>query len=234
VAQYRITDGGRVVDLLLPPAGLAALRAPATFAKIDSEAAHRLPPHARTLYGLLADRNRQTNRRWRVEVDDLKIRLGVPGRYKGRFNDFRRWVLDPAVSAINDFGVIFIEKPLLLERLGRQVHAVVFVWNLKDFPSAAKTAGEADRHSIAAGKHQDSVDAPPLTGSAPERDASAGQHRPLPFLRWRDGLPPDERKAMATKYALGPRGHRLADHPGLWQDAWDGEGRPAPSAATER
>jgi hypothetical protein len=160
LAEWRIEQGGSVVRLLLPPSGVRALRAPETFAKIDREAAHRLPPHARTLYGLLADKQRQSNKVWEVDLDEIKSHLGCIDKYVGRFNDFRRWVLDPAVEAIREFGVIDVTwEPV---RLGRQVRAIRFTWTLKDPHTATATASENDRHSDARGKVQAAADAPPL------------------------------------------------------------------------
>jgi len=205
LAQYRITDGGRVVDLLLPPAGLSALRSPATFAKIDAEAAHRLPPHARTLYGLLADKNRQQVRKWRVEVDDLKTRLGVHDRYSNRFNDFRRWVLDPAVKAINDFGVLVVRWSG--ERLGRQVHVVIFLWDLANSAQACQVNAQSDA---------DAVEERQLTLRSSERQAKDW------VTSWRNlkGFAIE----MQQKYS-----RQQGETVDRWHlRMWDGEGQPAP------
>lgn len=159
LAEWRIERGGSLARLLLPPSGVRAIRSPETFAKIDAEAVHRLPPHARTLYGLLADRQRQTRREWTPELDELKTLMGVSDRYR-QYKDFRRRVLDPAVTAIRDFGVIDLHyEPV---RLGRGVRWVRFTWDLKDPHAATDTAVENERHSAARGKEQESADAPPL------------------------------------------------------------------------
>lgn len=183
LAQWKITDGGRVVRLLLPPAGLAALRAPETFAKIDAEAAHRLPPHARTLYGLLADKQRQRVKRWPVELAELKALLGVAGRYDGRFNDFRRWVLEPGVKSINDFGVIRLSYEV--ERMGRRVDSVVFTWEAKALDEAAETARENVRHSKARGKQTpEAPDAPPLVVTSRAAEWLSGQEASVRLTWW--------------------------------------------------
>ena len=59
LVEAHIIEGGAKVRLLIPPAGVHALRSPGNFVKIETTAAHRLPPHARRLYALLADRKRQ-------------------------------------------------------------------------------------------------------------------------------------------------------------------------------
>ena len=160
LAEWRLERGGTMVRLLLPPSGVQAMRAPETFAKIDKEAAHRLPPHARTLYGLLADRQRQNVKRWEPELDELKALLGIADKYQGRFNHLKARVLDPAVQAIRDFGVIDLHyEPV---RLGRGVRWVRFTWNLKNPRTATETVIENGRHSDARGKDQQAADAPPL------------------------------------------------------------------------
>jgi len=147
------------VRLLIPPRAVAFLRSPGTFAKIDAEAAHRLPPNARTLYALLADRFRQKHREWTVDLDTLKSALGLAGRYD-RFVDLRKRVLDPSVAAINDFGVARVTwEPV---KLGRAVQSIRFAWTLKAPAEAEDTAKQNDRHSKARRKKQDAADAPPL------------------------------------------------------------------------
>lgn len=188
LAQWEIVNGGTAARLLIPPAGLAALRSPHTFAKIDAEAVHRLPPHARTLYGLLADRQRQEHKRWTVDVDELRALLGVADKYQGRFDHFRARVLKPAVAAINDFGVIALRYEE--ERRGRGVAAVKFWWSLKDLGDVCETAKENGRHSTARRKVQEAADAPPLV----IQDAKRW------FLL---ELTPDRREDMGEKYGAG-------------------------------
>jgi len=161
IAEYRLEERGSMLKLLLPPTGIRALRAPDTFAKIDAEAAHRLPPHARTLYGVLADKQRQRVQQWTPELDELKALVGCADKYKGRFDAFKRRVLNPAVQAIREFGVIQLDwEPV---RYGRSVHWVRFRWDFKDPHTATNTAVENQRHSGARGK-----DAPePPTDAAP-------------------------------------------------------------------
>lgn len=160
LAEYRFEQGGSQVKLLMPPTGLNAIRSPETFAKIDQKAVHLLKPHAQNLYGLLASKQWQNHRQWRVEIDELKAILGVTDKYKGRFNNFKDRVLEPAVEDINDFGVISLQWEA--EKMGRSFHWITFKWDLKNPREAKKTEHEGERHSSARGKEQTSVDAPPL------------------------------------------------------------------------
>lgn len=158
LAEFKIQRD--IVRLMLPPSAIRALRAPQTFAKIDAETAHRLPPNARTLYGLIADKFRQNRPEWEVGLADLKGALGMAnGRYE-RFTDFRKWVLDPSTEAINQFGVCRLSWEAV--KLGRSVRSIRFRWSLKQLPEAEQTARENERHSTAQGKSQESTGAPPL------------------------------------------------------------------------
>lgn len=161
LAEYRFEQGGSQVKLLMPPTGLNAIRSPETFAKIDQKAVHLLKPHAQNLYGLLASKQWQDHRQWRLEIDELKAILGVADKYKGRFDNFKQYVLEPAVEDINAFGVISLQWEA--EKLGRSFHWITFKWDLKNPREAKKTKHEGDRHSSARGKEQTSDDAPPLT-----------------------------------------------------------------------
>lgn len=176
------------VRLLIPPRAVAFLRAPGTFAKIDAEAAHHLPPNARTLYALLADRFRQKHREWTVDLDTLKSALGLSGRYE-RFVDLRKRVLAPSVAAINDFGAARVTwEPV---KLGRGVQSIRFAWTLKAPAEAEETAKENDRHSKARRKVQEAADAPPLVVQDARR-------------WWTLDLTPDRRERLAEKHGAGP------------------------------
>lgn len=161
VAEWRIEQGGALARILIPPSAVHALRASGTFAKIEIDAAHRLPPHARRLYGLLADRKRQREPFGEWSLDRLRTLLGVEN--KKTYQDWyqlRRWVLDPAIEAINEFGTV--EVTMTPKKLGRSVVAARFDWKWKDLHDAATTVAETDRHSTARGKAQALADAPPL------------------------------------------------------------------------
>lgn len=176
------------VRLLIPPRAVAFLRAPGTFAKLDAEAAHRLPPNARTLYALLADRFRQRHREWTVDLDTLKSALGLSGRYE-RFVDFRRWALEPAIAAINDFGVARVTWEAV--KLGRAVQSIRFAWTLKAPAEAEQTAHENARHSKARRKVQEDADAPPLVVQDARR-------------WWAVDLTADQREDLSARYGSGP------------------------------
>jgi len=58
------------------------------------------------------------------------------------------------------------------------------------------------------------------------REAVPSERQKLALL-WRDSLPWDERKRLATEYAAGPQGYRPFNHPLLWLDAWMAAGCPS-------
>jgi hypothetical protein len=206
VAQEVWEDGGRIVRLLLPPAAVAALNAPKTFAKIEEQALVQLPPHARKLYALLADKKRLRRPSWRFDLGDLKMSLGVDGkRSYDRFNSFRQRVLDPAVMAINDLGTV--EVAATPDREGRSVVAVRFDWRWKGLGSAAETVVENERHSTARRKRQTNGYAPPMIDDKCDEAA----------LDWWSGLTPDERtewsREIGTTMTLEMPGGRVQTTP---------------------
>lgn len=161
IAQEVWLDGGRIVHLMLPPAAVAALNAPKTFAKIEEQALIQLPPHARKLYALLADKKRLKKDHWRFDLDHLKRSLGVDDKKSyERFNAFRQRVLDPAMEAINALGTVKVTATP--DRQGRRVAGILFEWRWKALGDAADIIKENDRHSQARGKHQATDDAPPM------------------------------------------------------------------------
>ena len=124
---------GDTVRLWLPPRAVRFLVTPAQFAVLDRAATYQLPPNARTLYALLKDRFAQPDKLSRHEaeytLDELKGHLGLGGRY-GRFADFRKWVLDPSVKAINDTGALAVEwEPV---KWGKRITGVRFKLRLKE------------------------------------------------------------------------------------------------------
>lgn len=168
VAEWHIEQRGSMARILVPPVAVHALRAPTTFAKIEIEAAHRLPPHARRLYGLLADRKRQREPWAEWPLPRLRALLGVDDKRTYEvWAQFHKWVLKPAVEAINDFGTVDLK--MTPKKLGRTVKAVRFEWRWKDPLAAHETSAENDRHSAARGKDcPDHPDAPPLVEEAPD------------------------------------------------------------------
>ena len=163
LAEWRLEQGGTIARLYLPPASIQALRAGDTFAKIETHAAYRLQGHARTLYGALADRKRLGNKYWVYELDELRYLMNVGDKksYK-RFNNFRQWVLDPAIEQINDFGSVGVS--MTPQKVGRTIVAVRFDWEWKSISEARETDEENDRVAMARRKADAVRDMPPLSG----------------------------------------------------------------------
>lgn len=189
LAEAHFIEGGTKVRLLVPPAGVHAMRSPSNFVKIETTAAHRLPPHARRLYALLADRKRQREPYIQWSLEALRGLLGVDDkRSYDRFNTFRQRVLDPAVEAINDFGTVRVTMTPV--KTGRSVVAVRFSWFWKDPHDASETAVENDRHSAARRKSQETADAPPIIDTTPQGD---------PAREWWNGLTDAEREIWGDR-----------------------------------
>ncbi|WP_135058992.1 replication initiation protein, partial [Paracoccus salipaludis] len=130
LAEWKITQGGSMVRALIPPAGVHALRSPQNFAKIEARAAHSLTGHGRQLYVLLADKKRLGRPFWTFTLDELRSLMGVADKKSyERWNNFRQWVLEPALAAVNDYGTV--EVSMSPEKQGRSVHAVTFRWRWK-------------------------------------------------------------------------------------------------------
>ncbi len=208
LAEAHFIEGGSKVRLLVPPAGVHALRSPGNFVKIETTAAHRLPPHARRLYALLADRKRQREPYAQWSVETLRGLLGVDDkRSYDRWSDLRTRVLDPAVDAINDFGTVTLKMTAI--KSGRSVAAVRFDWRWKDPHDVTETVAENERHSSARRRKQDEDDAPPMI------PASAGDPAPVadPALA---AVPLS--RAELTQRALAWFGSLPADHREAWAD----------------
>ena len=189
LAEAHIIEGGAKVRLLIPPAGVHALRSPANFVKIETTAAHRLPPHARRLYALLADRKRQREPYTQWSVDNLRGLLGVDDkRSYDVWAQLAKRVLNPAVEAINDFGTVRVKMTPV--KSGRSVAAVRFDWQWKDPHEAAETVAENERHSAVRRRAQDAADAPPMIEDRPQGD---------PARAWWHGLTDAERQAWGDR-----------------------------------
>lgn len=187
LAEWKITQGGSMVRALIPPAGVHALRSPQNFAKIEARAAHSLTGHGRQLYVLLADKKRLGRPFWTFTLDELRSLMGVADKKSyERWNNFRQWVLDPALAAVNDYGTV--EVSMTPEKRGRSIHAVTFRWRWKDPHDAAETVAENERHRNTRRRQQDSDDAPPLI---------AEESQPEPALTWWHGLTQAERENWA-------------------------------------
>lgn len=162
LAEWRITQGGSLVRLLVPPAAVNVLRAPETFAKVEAFAAYKLDGHARRLYAALADKKRLTQKHWVFGVQELRTLLSVENRSSyDRWNNFRQWVLDPAIAQINDFGTVKIT--MTPEKVGRSVAAVRFDWQWKTIDEARETNEENEKPDIARRRGEVERTAPPLT-----------------------------------------------------------------------
>ena len=162
LAEWRITQGGSLVRLLVPPAAVNVLRAPETFAKVEAFAAYKLDGHARRLYAALADKKRMEKKFWQFGLAELRSLLAVENRTSyDRWNNFRQWVLDPAIAQINDFGTVKVT--MTPEKVGRSVAAVRFDWTWKTIDEARETDEENDRPDIARRKSELERSAPPLT-----------------------------------------------------------------------
>ena len=167
VAEWHIIQGGSVARLLIPPAGIHALRSPNTFTKIEATAAHQLSGHGRRLYAILADKKRLGRPYWMFTVAELRALMGVDDKKSyNRWNNLRQWVLEPALEAINDYGTVSVK--MTPEKRGRSVHGVRFDWRWKDPHEASQTAVENERHSSARRKRQETDDAPPMIEDARE------------------------------------------------------------------
>ncbi len=166
LAEWHIEKGGTLARLLIPPAGVHALRAPATFTKIESHAAHRLTGHGRRLYAILSDKKRLGQPTWTFKVEDIRHLMGVHDmRSYDVWGQFRKRVLNPAVEAINDYGTVNVKMTPIRE--GRSIVAVRFDWKWKDPHAASDTATENDRHTTARRKDKAPRPAPPMIKEEP-------------------------------------------------------------------
>ena len=189
VAEWHIIEGGSQARILIPPAGVHALRSPGNFVKIETTAAHRLPPHARRLYALLADRKRQRDPYAQWSVDNLRGLLGVDDkRSYDVWAQLAKRVLNPAIEAINDFGTVRVKMTPV--KSGRSVAAVRFDWHWKDPHEATETAAENERHSAARRKDQDATDALPMIEDTPQ---------PTDALTWWHSLTATNRDKWAER-----------------------------------
>lgn len=146
IAQWELYEHGSMVRVLVPQAAVHALRAPETFAKLEVMAAHRLAPHAKQLYAILADKKRLGRSWWAFGVDELRALLGVEGRKSYRvWGQFRKRVLNPAINNINAYGAVTVR--MTAQKTGRSVTAVRFDWQWRDPHEAADIVGRAPKQS---------------------------------------------------------------------------------------
>lgn len=166
IAEWHIEQGGSLVRLLIPPAAIHAIRAPETFAKIESFAAYKLEGPARRLYAALADKKRLSKPYWTYGLDELRQLLAVDGKKSyEKWSNLRQWVLDPAIRDINDFGTVTVK--MTPQKLGRAVDSVRFDWEWKSVDEARVTEEENGKPDIARRKAADEERAaPPLSDAA--------------------------------------------------------------------
>lgn len=211
LAEAHFIEGGSKVRLLVPPAGVHALRSPGNFVKIETTAAHRLPPHARRLYALLADRKRQREPFAQWSVETLRGLLGVDDkRSYDVWAQLAKRVLYPAVDAINDFGTVTLKMTPI--KSGRSVAAVRFDWHWKDPHEATETVAENERHSSARRRKQDDDDAPPMIPASADDPAAVAAPAPAPARAAASA------RADLTERALAWFGSLPADHRDAWAD----------------
>lgn len=162
IAEWRIVQGGSLVRLLVPPAAVNVLRAPETFAKVEAFAAYKLDGHSRRLYAALADKKRLRQSYWVFGLAELRQLLGVEDRKSyERYNNFRQWVLTPALEQINDFGTVNVT--MTPEKVGRAVASIRFDWQWKTIDEARETDEENAKPDIARRQPDVPRDAPPLS-----------------------------------------------------------------------
>lgn len=161
LAEWHLEQGGAMARLFIPPAAVAAIQSPQTFAKIEARAAHSLSGHGRQLYVLLADKKNLHQRHWSYTVDELRSLMGCEDRKAYQvWHQFNRWVLQPALEQVNDFGTVSVK--MTTKKMGRAVQWVRFDWQWKDPHDAAETSIENERHSKARRQRQKHDDAPPM------------------------------------------------------------------------
>ena len=180
LAEWKITEGGAMAHLLVPPSAIQAIRAPDTFAKIEITAAYRLKGHARRLYAALADKKRQTKKPWHeYNLDELRYLIDAVDKYP-RWADLRRFALLPALQEINDYGTV--QVTMTPKKEGRSIVGVRFDWQWKNLDDARVTDEENERHGSARHKTSDGT-APPLTDAEQERQAKITADR-VAFKAW--------------------------------------------------
>lgn len=171
LAQWEILEGGTVARLLIPPAAIQGIQAPKTFAKIEITAAYRLKGHARRLYAALADKKNMGQKWWEYSLDELQQLFQLDGKYS-KWYDFSRYVLNQALTEINDFGTVTVKATP--KKVGRSVRSVRFDWTWKKLDDARVTGEENERHKSARHKTSDGT-APPLLD--PQKSQQTNEER---------------------------------------------------------
>lgn len=174
IAEYQIKERGAIVHLLIPPAGVRAVLAPKTFAKIESEAKYRLKGAAKLLYAALADKKHMGRPYWVFDLDELRHICNMAERYPD-WNDFNRYVLKPALKEIEDFGTVNLT--VTPQKEGRSIATVRFDWQWKTLDEATETDTANDGHSASRRKEQATDEAPPLTDAMAARNKAYAEYK---------------------------------------------------------
>src|SRR5215217_1589632 len=77
-----------------------------------------------------------------------------------RWQDFKRWVLIPALNGINDYGTVKVK--VTPQKTGRFVTAIRFDWQWKSLDEARETEEENQQPKGARHMDRKRDDAPPL------------------------------------------------------------------------
>ncbi len=144
IAEWHLERGSNTARILVPPGAIQALRAPDTFAKVETAAAHRMSGPARRLYLALADKKRLRKAEWEYSLDELRAVFAVEGKYPA-WRDLARRVIHPAIRAINAYGTVCVRMTPI--KSGRRITVVRFSWEWKSLDEARIAAEESDRHS---------------------------------------------------------------------------------------
>lgn len=188
LAEWHLEKGEETARLLITPAAVQALRTPTTFARIETEAAHRMPGRASRLYAALADKKRLNRTWWRYDLDELRTVLGVEGRYLDWY-DFRKRILRPALKSVNDFGTVVVR--MTPEKQGRKIVAVRFNWRWKSLDEARVAAEEGELVNPYAER--------PAVGTAPPLIPGTKADRRLNEEKWWSDLPSAKRSRLRAE-----------------------------------
>ena len=182
LAEWHLEKGSDTVRLLIPPAAVQALRAPETFAKIETAAIYQLNGKAARLYAALADKKRLNQPNWVFTLDQLRRIFGVEGRYPA-WRDIQRRLLHPSIEAINKFGTVNVTMTTVKE--GRRMTGVRFAWRWKNMDEARRAAEEAEKANPYAEE--------PAVATAPPLIPEYREDREQNEAKWWNELPPPER-----------------------------------------
>lgn len=137
---------------------LAVLKHSHTWARLKSEIMYLLrSKYSIRLYEMIERRINLNIQMETFTVDQLRALLGVPRNKLGRFADFNKYALKPAVAEINqltDFTVT-----VGIRKRGRLVHELVLMWFRKEPEAVKEAAAERKRSRIGrSARRQDKVE----------------------------------------------------------------------------